>query len=124
MWTLIAGHFISFFFEYLIINLYKNNFTNKNMSIYNIIFGWLLQEHVKQDFNMTGGKRFMLKCDFRNRFITQTLKVFRNIIFWVHIITILEFGTFIVLFCFYLYVLYLVIIQLITTKTGISLKNT
>ena len=51
------------------------------MSLAQITFGWLFQEHVREDLNMTGGKRFMLKKDFRNRFITQSVKIIRNIIF-------------------------------------------
>lgn len=74
------------------------------MSFFEIVLGWLFQEHVRQDFNMTGGKRFMLKIDFRNRFITQSVKIIRNIIFWIHVLNILELGTFIILFCFFIFI--------------------
>ena len=101
MWTIISGYFISIIFEYLTTKLHKNNLSNKNMSFFEIVLGWLFQEHVRQDFNMTGGKRFMIKIDFRNRFITQSVKIIRNIIFWIHVLNILELGTFIILFCFF-----------------------
>ena len=105
MWTIVSGYFISITFEYLIVKLHKYNLSNKNMSVFEIILGWLFQEHVRQDFNMTGGKRFMLKIDFRNRFITQSIKIIRNVIFWIHVLNILELGTFILLFCFFLYII-------------------
>ena len=83
------------------------------MSLVQITFGWLFQEHVREDFNMTGGKRFMLKRDFRNRFITQTIKVIRNVIFWVHTITTLELGTWLL---FLLTLFYLMYIELSTKQ--------
>lgn len=105
MWTLISGYIVSNIFECLTIKLHKNNLSNKNMSIFGIVLGWLFQEHVKQDFYMTGGKRFMLKRDFRNRFITQTVKIIRNMIFWVYAINIFELGTFLVIFSYFVYIL-------------------
>jgi hypothetical protein len=113
MWTLISGQLVSYIFKYLIFKLFKDEFSNKNMSLAQITFGWLFQEHVREDFNMTGGKRFMLKRDFRNRFITQTIKIIRNVIFWVHTITTLELGTWL-LFLFSLF--YLIYIELITKQ--------
>jgi len=105
MWTLVSGHHVSIIFEYLIIKLHVDNLSNKNIPFLGIVLGWLLQEHIRQDFNMTGGKRFMLKNDFRNRFITQSVKVIRNSIFWIYILNILELGTFILSFSFLLYIL-------------------
>ena len=113
MWTLISGQLVSYIFKYLIFKLFKDEFSNKNMSLAQITFGWLFQEHVREDFNMTGGKRFMLKRDFRNRFITQTIKIIRNVIFWVHTVTTLELGTWL-LFLFSLF--YLIYIELITKQ--------
>ena len=83
------------------------------MTIIQITFGWLFQEHVRQDFNTTGGKRFMLKRDFRNRFITQSIKIIRNVIFWVHTVTTLELGTWLL---FLLALFYLIHIELITKQ--------
>lgn len=105
MWTLISGLIISNLFEYLIVTLYKNNFSNKSMTIVEIILGWLFQEHVREDFNMTGGKRFMLKKDFRKRFIINTVKITRNIVFWSHAVTTFELGSFLILLflLFYLF---------------------
>ena len=113
MWTLISGQLISYIFKYLIFKLFKDEFSNKNMSIAQITFGWLFQEHVRQDFNTTGGKRFMLKRDFRNRFITQIIKIVRNVIFWIHTITVLELGTWLL---FLLALFYLIHIELITKQ--------
>jgi hypothetical protein len=113
MWTLISGQLISYVFKYLIFKLFKDEFSNKNMSLAQITFGWLFQEHIREDFNTTGGKRFMLKRDFRNRFITQSIKIFRNVIFWVHTITTLELGTWLV---FLLALFYLIYIELVTKQ--------
>jgi hypothetical protein len=110
MWTLISGQLISYMFEYLILKLFKNKFSNKNMSLAQITFGWLFQEHVREDFNMTGGKRFMLKKDFRIRFITQSVKIIRNIIFWVHAITTIELGTWLIILVILFYLVYLELI--------------
>jgi hypothetical protein len=110
MWTLISGQLISYIFEYLIFKLFKDKFSNKNMSLAQITFGWLFQEHVREDFNMTGGKRFMLKKDFRNRFITQSVKVIRNVIFWVHTITTIELGTWLIMLAALFYLIYLELI--------------
>lgn len=63
------------------------------MSLFEVALGWLLQEHIKQDFNVTCGKRFMIKKDFRNRFVTQIVLIFRNILFWIYALNILELGT-------------------------------
>jgi hypothetical protein len=113
MWTLISGQLISYIFKYLIFKLFKDEFSNKNMSLAQITFGWLFQEHVREDFNMTGGKRFMLKRDFRNRFITQTIKIIRNVIFWIHTITTLELGTWLL---FLLTLFYLMYVELLTKQ--------
>ena len=83
------------------------------MSLAQITFGWLFQEHVREDFNMTGGKRFMLKRDFRNRFITQTIKIIRNVIFWIHTITTLELGTWLL---FLVTLFYLMYVELVTKQ--------
>jgi hypothetical protein len=107
MWTLISGQFISYIFEYLIFKLFKDKFSNKNMFLAQITFGWLFQEHVREDFNMTGGKRFMLKRDFRNRFVTQSVKVIRNIVFWIHTITTLELGTWLIMLIILFYLIYI-----------------
>jgi hypothetical protein len=113
MWTLISGQLISYIFKYLIFKLFKDEFSNKNMSLAQITFGWLFQEHVREDFHMTGGKRFMLKRDFRNRFITQTIKIIRNVIFWIHTITTLELGTWLL---FLLTLFYLMYVELLTKQ--------
>jgi hypothetical protein len=113
MWTLLSGQLVSYVFKYLIFKLFKDEFSNKNMSLVQIIFGWLFQEHIREDFNMTGGKRFMLIRDFRNRFIIQTIKIIRNVIFWVHTITTLELGTWLLVL---VALFYLICIELVNKQ--------
>jgi hypothetical protein len=107
MWTLISGQLISYVFKYLIFKLFKDKFSNKNMSLAQIAFGWLFQEHVREDFYTTGGKRFMLKRDFRNRFITQSIRIIRNVLFWIHTITALELGTWLLVLLTLFYLIYI-----------------
>lgn len=111
MWTLISGQLVSYIFKYLIFKLFKDKLSNKDMSLIQITFGWLFQEHIREDFNMTGGKRFMLKRDFRNRFITQSVQIVKNIIFWVHTITTLELGTWLLFLVALFYLLYIELIN-------------
>jgi hypothetical protein len=111
VWTLLSGHLISYIFKYLIYKLFKDELSNKNMSLAQITFGWLFQEHFRQDFNTTGGKHFLLKRDFRCRFIIQSIKIIINIIFWIHTITTLELGTWLI---FLLALFYLVFVKMIT----------
>ena len=104
MWNFIAGCLISYIFESLVVKLYKDNFSNKDMSILGIIIGWLVQEHVRNDFYITGGKRFMVNQDFRNQFLTNILKVTRNFIFWSYLKIFFELGgIFILLLFFFLF---------------------
>jgi len=116
MWTLITGISLRKKFEFALIKLHENNFSNKKLSLSSIVTGWFFQEHVLEDFNMTGGKRFLLKRDFRNRFLTQSLKVARNLIFWAHAITTFEMASFILLFSLYFLVFIIVFLQPITEK--------
>ena len=109
MWTLLAGLFMSIFFYFSTLNFYKNNFSNKNCSLSGKIVCWFFQEHVNILHNMTVGKRFMLKKDFRNRFITQSIQIIRNIISLVYFRNIFELGTLICLFLYFSYVIFLVV---------------
>jgi hypothetical protein len=106
MWTLITGQIVSYVSEYLLIKLYSNNLSNKDISIAGITIGWLFYEHVPEDFNMTSGKRFMLNWDFRYRFLTQSIMVARNFIFLAQTITTLELGTFLILLSLLLYLIW------------------
>ena len=98
---------ILFYFSTL--NFYKNNFSNKNLSIFGKIICWFFQEHVNILHNMSVGKQFMLKKDFRNRFITQTIKIIRNIVLLVYFRNIFELGTLICLFLYFSYVIALAV---------------
>ena len=73
------------------------------MTIIEKILGWFLQEHIREDFNMTAGKRFMVNADFRNKFLINIVKITRNFIIWSHLITILELITLIFTIFFLLY---------------------
>lgn len=105
MWTLLTGYLLSTFFEYQTIELFENKFSNETLSFWGILLGWLFQEYTREEFEFTGGKRFMLESDFRNRLFTQSLKIIRNLIAYPHLITILELGTFWALFGFFFTIL-------------------
>ena len=120
MWTLITGISLRKKFEFAVAQLHENNFSNKKMALSSIVTGWFFQEHVLEDFHMTGGKRFLLKRDFRNRFLTQSVKVARNLIFWAHAITTFEMVPFILLFSLYFIVFIIVFLKPITEKKIIN----
>jgi hypothetical protein len=104
MWTFIAGCLMTYIFENLVVELYRSNFSNKDISIVGITIGWLIQEHIRNDFNLTGGKRFMVSRDFRGQFLTNVLKVIRNMFFWIQSITFFEFSVSVsILFFFLIY---------------------
>lgn len=107
MWTLFAGFFMTILFYFSTLNFHKNNYSNKNYSLPGKIMCWFFQEHVNMLHNMTAGKRFMLKKDFRNRFITQSIQITRNIISLVYFRNIFELGTLICLFLYFSYVVFL-----------------
>ena len=98
MWTILTGYLLSNVFENQTVKLFKNQFSNKTLSLSGIVIGWLFQEHTKEELDMTGGKRFILERDFRNRFLAQSFKIFRNLLLYPHLITVLELGTFLLLF--------------------------
>lgn len=75
------------------------------MSLFEIILGWFFQEYLRQDFNVTGGKRFMLKKDFRNKFIIQIIQIIKNVIFWAYVINILKLGILIVSLIYTFYII-------------------
>ena len=106
MWIIISGYLTSIFFEYLIIELFKKKLLYKKLAFFEVVFGWLFQEYIKQNFNITSGKYFILKQDFRNFFITQIVLIIKNFLFWIHIINIFELGTFILCISNLLMVIY------------------
>ena len=105
MWTLLTGYLLSTFFKYQTIELFGNKFSNETLSFWGILLGWLFQEYTREEFEFTGGKRFMVESDFRNRLFTQSFKILRNLIMYPHLITTLELGTFLLLFGFFLSIL-------------------
>ena len=105
MWTLLTGYLLSTFFKNQTIELFGNKFSNETLSFWGILLGWLFQEYTREEFEFTGGKRFMVESDFRNRLFTQSFKITRNLIMYPHIITTLELGTFLLLFGFFFTIL-------------------
>jgi hypothetical protein len=100
MWTLLTGYMLSNTFELGTIELFREKFSNKTLSIIEITIGWFFQEYIKEEFDMTGGKKFILESDYRNRFLTQIFKIVRDFIIYSHLITFLELGTFLFLLFF------------------------
>lgn len=101
MWTLLTGYLLGNFFESQTIELFKNKFSNKTLSFWGILLGWLFQEYIREEFELTGSKKFMLESDFRNRLFTQSFKILKNLIMYPYLITMLELGTFLILFGFF-----------------------
>ena len=105
MWTLLTGYLLATFFEYQIVKLFKNKFLKNTLSFYEVSIGWLFQEYTRKRFLLTGGKKFILEIDFRNRLFTQSFKIVQNLIMHSYITTTLELGTFVILFFFFLLIL-------------------
>ena len=103
MWIILTGYFLSVLFENKIIELYKNKIPN---TIFSIFIKWLFQEYIEDEFYLNSGKYFMIDQEFRNKFIIQSLKILINIIIYSHIITLLEFGTFLIFFCLWFTILF------------------
>lgn len=105
MWTFLTGYLLSTFFELGTIELFEEKFSNKGISIGKILIGWLFQEYTKQEFAMTGGKKFLSESDYRNQFLTQILKIVRNFFVYSHLTIFLELGTLLSLFCILFYII-------------------
>jgi hypothetical protein len=65
-------------------------FEPNTLSVFDQICGWFLIEHIFEDYKKTAGKFFMTNRDFRN-LIKNLLIIIRNIVFWSHMLTLLEF---------------------------------
>ena len=98
MWTLLAGIVLTNKFVYYIKILFRDDFSNKNIPLFGIVFGWLFQDHIREEFFMTAGKKFMTDWDFRYSFLTQSLLVTKNLIYLAHTITTCELGLILLLF--------------------------
>ena len=108
MWTLLFGYFFSVNFEESFYKLFKNECfyrsltTNaRYLSYPEAIAGWLCQEHVKSKYNLTGAKKFILEHEFRYNILTQIVFILKYFFTYVHVLSILEFGTFLILFGVY-----------------------
>lgn len=86
MWYIIAGKIVSIISYYVI---YKALFETNTLSVFDQICGWFLIEHICEDYGKTAGKFFITNGDFRN-LIKNFLIIIRNIIFWSHILTLVE----------------------------------
>ena len=101
MLALLLGYTFSVIFEDSVIKLFKNNFYFRVLTFPGACVGWLYQEHVRRDYNMTGAKKFTLEHAFRYRVFTQILLVCKYFCTYTHLVSILEFGTFFLLFGLY-----------------------
>lgn len=87
MWYIIAGKIVSLVSYYV---FYKVLFEPNTLSVFDQICGWFLIEHIFEDYEKTAGKFFITNSDFRN-LIKNFLIIIRNIVFWSHMLTLLEF---------------------------------
>ena len=106
MWALLTGYLLSIFFKSQTVELFKNKFSNETLSFVGVLVGWLFQEYIREEFDLTGGKRFMLEGDFRNRMFTQSLKIVKDLMVYPYLITILELGTFVLVFGSWITIIY------------------
>jgi len=102
MWF-IAGKLLNIVVQILIITLFKN-INLKNLTALEKILGWFLIEHIFEKNNLNSGKFFFVNRDFRN-LITNIVRLIRNLIFWVYIVTVLELVTFIFIIILLTYLL-------------------
>lgn len=109
MWTLLLGYLFSVNFEESFYKLFKNECYYRNITTSaryltypEAIAGWLYQEYVKPKYNLTGAKKFISEHDFRYNILTQIIFILKYFFTNIHILSILEFGTFLILFCVYL----------------------
>ena len=103
MWYLISGKLMSFIAYFSFKNLFdlNNNYLNTAVKF----FGWFLLEHIEEDYEKTAGKFFITNEDFR-RLIKNIFIVVRNVIFWSHLITFLEFILILSILILLIYVLF------------------
>ena len=88
MWYLISGKLMSFITYISFKNLLNSNKTY--VTSITKFFGWFLIEHIKEDYDKTSGKFFLINEDFRN-LIKNLLIVIRNVLIWSHLLTSFEF---------------------------------
>jgi hypothetical protein len=112
MLTLLLGYSFSVIFEESCYQLFKNNCSYRNLitsdrylTYLEASVGWFYQEHVKPKYDLTGAKKFILEYGFRCNILTHALFVFKYFCTYMHILSILEFGTFLVLWSVYFSIL-------------------
>ena len=102
MWYIIAGKTVSLVSYYVI---YKVLFEPNTLSVLDQICGWFLIEHIFEDYNKTAGKFFVTNSDFRN-LIKNFVIITRNIVFWSHMLTLLEFLLMLSILLLLVFILY------------------
>ena len=105
MWTLLVGYVLSSIFENQTVKLFENLFSNKNLMLIGIIVGWFFQEFTPEEYGIPGGKKFIIDYDYRYRTITQMLLITKRFLFYIHLVSILELGTLLVLIGLYCFIL-------------------
>lgn len=108
MWTLLLGYLFSVSFEESYYKLFKNECSYRSLvtsarylTYLEAIAGWFYQEHVKPKYNLTGAKKFILEHEFRYNILTQIVFILKYFFTYMHVLSILEFGTFLILFGVY-----------------------
>ena len=108
MWTLILGYSFSVIFEESFYKLFKNECSYRSiitgtryLTYPEAVVGWFYQEHIKPKYDLTGAKKFSLEHEFRYEILTQILFVWKYFCTYIQVLSILEFGTFLLLFSLY-----------------------
>lgn len=98
MLTLFVGYFLNKIFRNQIIEYFKVQFWSLTLSFYGFLFGWLFQQYIREEFELTAGKRFILDCGFRNQLLIQSFKIVRNFFFYFYSFLILDLVIFLLFF--------------------------
>jgi hypothetical protein len=105
MWTLLTGSILSSIFENQTVKLFEDLFSNEKLILIGIIVGWFFQEFTTEEYGIPGGKKFMIDYDYRYRTITQMVLITKKFLFYIHLVSFLEFGTFLILIGLYFVIL-------------------
>jgi hypothetical protein len=119
MLTFLLGYSFSALFEESVYKLFKNECSYRSLTTSaryltypEASVGWLYQEYIKLKYDLTGAKKFTLEHEFRYIILTQIILIWKYFCTYMHILSILEFGTFLVLFGVY----FSIIIKLYSPK--------
>lgn len=128
MWIFFTGYLLSGVFEHGTVKLFKNRFHNETLSLKEILIGWLFQEHIEEEFDMTAGKKFVLEQDYRSQLLTHIFEISKDLVLYSHLIITLELGTFLLLLCFFTFIIskiyWLNLKDLITSKLLLKICRT